>query len=115
ITRLRDADGDGKPELRTVFRAGLNSPFGMALSGGNFYVADTDAVLRFAYRDGQTSLDGEPAKVADLPAGPRNHHWTKNLLASPDGRKLYVTVGSNSNAAENGMDEEKERAAIWEV
>jgi glucose/arabinose dehydrogenase len=115
ITLLRDADGDGVAETRSVFLDGLNSPFGMALVGNDLYVANTDAVLRFPYRAGQTRIESEASKIADLPAGPRNHHWTKNLIASPDGAKLYVTVGSNSNVAEHGMQEEAGRAAIWEV
>ncbi len=115
ITLLRDADGNGVAETRTVFLEGLNSPFGMALVGNDFYVANTDAVLRFAYRPGQTRIEGPGAKVVDLPAGPINHHWTKNLIASPDGSKLYATVGSNSNVAENGIEAEQGRAAIWEI
>ena len=115
ITLLRDADGDGVAETREVFLAGLNSPFGMALVGNTLYVANTDAVVRFPYRNGETSISSAGAKVTDLPAGPRNHHWTKNLIASPDGSRLYVTTGSNSNAAEHGMQEEEGRAAIWEV
>ena len=115
ITLLRDADGDGQAETRTVFAQNLNSPFGMALVGNYFYVANADAVVRFPYETGQTHLSAAPVKLLDLPGGPINHHWTKNILASPDGRKLYVTVGSNSNVAENGMDVETGRAAIWEV
>jgi glucose/arabinose dehydrogenase len=115
ITLLRDADGDGVAELRSVFAHGLNSPFGMALVGDAFYVANTDAVLRFTYHRGDTRLQGAPVQVAALPAGPINHHWTKSLIASPDGRLLYVTVGSNSNVAENGMDKEQQRAAILEL
>jgi glucose/arabinose dehydrogenase len=115
ITLFRDADGDGFPETREVFLENLNSPFGMALVGNDLYVANTDAIVRFAYRDGQTRIDSKGEKLADLPAGPRNHHWTKNLIASRDGSKLYVTTGSNSNVAEHGMDEEAGRAEIWEV
>jgi glucose/arabinose dehydrogenase len=115
ITLLRDADGNGDPEVRTVFLQGLNSPFGMALVGGDFYVANTDALMRFKYRAGETRAEAPGVKVADLPGGPLNHHWTKNLIASADGTKLYVTVGSNSNVAENGMDKEENRAAILEV
>jgi glucose/arabinose dehydrogenase len=115
ITLLRDADGDGVAETRSVFLEGLNSPFGMALVGEDLYVANTDAVVRFRYRPGQTRIESSGQKLVDLPAGTRNHHWTKNLIASPDGTKLYVTVGSNSNVAEHGMDEEAGRAAIWEV
>ena len=115
ITLLRDADKDGVAETRTVFLKDLNSPFGMTLVGNDLYVADTDRLLRFKYQEGATSLNGPGEPVSELPGGPLNHHWTKNVIASPDGRKLYVTVGSNSNVAENGMDKEKERAAIWEV
>lgn len=115
ITLLRDADGDGTAEVREVFVADMNSPFGMVLVGNDFYVANSDAVLRFAYTPGATHLDGTGTKVVDLPAGTINHHWTKNIVASADGSKLYVTVGSNSNVAENGMDAEEGRAAIWEV
>ncbi|HEY1461351.1 MAG TPA: sorbosone dehydrogenase family protein, partial [Casimicrobiaceae bacterium] len=115
ITLLRDADGDGVAETRSVFIEGLHSPFGMVLVGSDLYVADTDAVLRFSYTPGQTRITAAPVKVADLPAGPLNHHWTKNVVASADGRKLYASVGSNSNAAENGIDKEDGRAAIWEI
>jgi glucose/arabinose dehydrogenase len=115
ITLLRDKDGDGVAETRSVFLEGLNSPFGMALVGDDFYVANTDAVLRFTYRPGDTQIHSQGTKLVELPAGPRNHHWTKNLVASRDGTKLYVTVGSNSNAAENGLGEEEGRAAIWEI
>ena len=114
ITLLRDADGDGRAEIRTVFLQGLNSPFGMALVGEEFYVANTDAIVRFAYRPGDRGISTPGTRVLDLPAGPRNHHWTKGLIASPDGSKLYATVGSNSNVAEYGMDEEQGRAAIWQ-
>ncbi len=100
---------------RSVFLDGLHSPFGMALVGSDFYVADTDALLRFPYREGETRIVAPGVKVTDLPAGPINHHWTKNVIASPDGSKLYVTVGSNSNVGENGMAVEEGRAAIWEV
>jgi glucose/arabinose dehydrogenase len=115
ITLLRDADGDGVAEQRSVLLEGLNSPFGMALVGKDLYVANTDAVLRFPYATGETRITGPGTRVVELPAGPINHHWTKNLIASPDGSKLYVTVGSNSNVAERGMEAEAERAAIWEV
>ena len=113
ITLLRDA-GDGAAE-KHVFLEHLHSPFGMALVGNDLYVANTDAVLRFPYRAGETRIDAPGTKVVDLPAGELDHHWTKNLLASRDGRKLYVTVGSNSNVAENGIDAEAGRAAIWEI
>ncbi|EER59607.1 L-sorbosone dehydrogenase [Acidovorax delafieldii 2AN] len=115
ITLLRDADGDGRAEIRTTFLQGLHSPFGMALVGNSLYVANTDAVLRFDYQSGQTAITGPGTRLVELPAGPINHHWTKNLIASPDGAKLYVTVGSNSNAGENGLEAEAGRAAIWEV
>jgi glucose/arabinose dehydrogenase len=115
ITLLRDADGDGVAETRTAFLEGLNSPFGMVLVGHDLYVANTDSIMRFAYNDGDTKITAPGVKVADLPAGPINHHWTKNLIASRDGSRLYVTVGSNSNVAEHGMDKEVDRAAILEV
>lgn len=115
ITLLRDADHDGVAETRTVFIENLNSPFGMTLVGNDLYVADTDKLLRFPYQPGEDRISAQPIKVADLPGGPLNHHWTKNVIASPDGKKLYVTVGSNSNVGENGMDQEQGRAAIWEV
>jgi glucose/arabinose dehydrogenase len=115
ITLLRDTDGDGVADLRTVLLEGLHSPFGMALVGNALYVANTDAVLRFPYHDGDTHISAPGTVVTQLPAGPINHHWTKNLIASPDGHTLYVTVGSNSNVAENGMPAEFERAAIWQV
>lgn len=114
ITLLRDADGDGVAETRTVFLQNLMSPFGMALVGETLYVANADAVVAFPYQAGQTRIDAAPRKVADLPAG-RNHHWTKSLVASADGSRLYVGVGSNSNIGENGMDEETDRAAILEI
>ena len=113
IVLLRDA-GNGQV-TKTTFLENLHSPFGMALVGNDFYVANTDAVVRFAYTEGATHIEGAGEKVADLPAGPINHHWTKNLIASKDGSKLYVTVGSNSNAAENGLDKEENRAAILEM
>jgi glucose/arabinose dehydrogenase len=115
IVLLRDADGDGLASAPHDFITGLHSPFGMALVGDTLYVADTDAVLKFPYHEGDTEITAKGEKVVDLPAGTRNHHWTKNIIASPDGSKLYVTVGSNSNVGENGMDIEAGRAAIWEV
>jgi glucose/arabinose dehydrogenase len=115
ITLLRDTHGDGVADVRTVLLEGLNSPFGMALVGNDLYVADTDAVLRFPYTAGDTHITAPGTRVVGLPAGPINHHWTKNLIASPDGKKLFITVGSNSNAAERGMAVEDGRAAIWEV
>jgi len=114
ITLLRDADGDGHAELRSVFIAGLHSPFGMALVGSDFYVANADAVVRLPYSPGQVQIGAAPVRVAEPPAG-INHHWTKGLVASGDGRKLYVSVGSNSNVAERGLAVEEGRAAIWEV
>ena len=115
ITLLRDADGDGVAEVRSVFLSGLNSPFGMVLVGEDFYVADTDAIMKFPYHEGDTKIETAGVKVADLPAGTLNHHWTKDLTASPDGTKLYATVGSNSNVGENGIEAEKDRAAVLEV
>lgn len=115
LTLLRDADDDGRAEVRSIFIEGLNSPFGMALIDSDLYVANTDAIVRFRYTPGDTNISTAGIKVVDLPAGPLNHHWTKNVIASLDGSKLYVTVGSNSNVAENGMEQEDGRAAIWEV
>ena len=115
ISLLRDADGDGVAELRTPFLENLNSPFGMALVGDQLYVANADAVMRFPYKEGDTRIAAAGTKLTDLPGGPRNHHWTKSLIASRDGSKLYATVGSNSNVAEHGMAEEDGRAAIWEI
>ena len=115
ITLLRDTDGDGTAETRNVFLDGLNSPFGMALVGGDLFVANTDAIVRFPYVEGETKITKAGTRVAELPGGPLNHHWTKNVIASRDGAKLYATVGSNSNVAENGIDKEEGRAAIWEV
>jgi glucose/arabinose dehydrogenase len=115
ISLLRDANHDGTAEKRTTFLSGLNSPFGMALISGNLYVANTDAILRFPYLDGETEIAVPGVKIADLPAGPINHHWTKGLLASQDGKHLYVSVGSNSNIGENGIEKEESRAAIHEI
>jgi glucose/arabinose dehydrogenase len=114
ITLLRDADGDGVAETRSVLLEGLHSPFGMVLLGDQLYVANADAIVRFPYKAGDTRIGAKGVKVTDLPAG-INHHWTKNILASRDGRKLYATVGSNSNVAEGGLAIEEGRAAIWEV
>ena len=113
ITLLRDTDGDGVADQRSVFLTGLNSPFGMALVGDALYVANTDAVLRFPYHTGDLQISQPGTRVLDLPAGTINHHWTKNLIASADGHTLYVTVGSNSNVAERGLAAEEGRAAIW--
>ena len=115
ITLLRDSKGDGVPELRTVFLDHLHSPFGVALVGHYLYVANTDSIMRYPYEDGQTSITAEGTKLTDLPGGPIDHHWTKAMTASPDGTKLYVGIGSNSNIGENGIEAEHERAAIWEV
>src|SRR3546814_631326 len=100
---------------RSVFLAGLHSPFGMALIGDSLYVADTDAVLHFPYERDATAITAPGAKLIDLPAGTINHHWTKNIIASPDGATLYATVGSNSNVGENGIPAEEGRAAIWRI
>jgi glucose/arabinose dehydrogenase len=115
ITLLRDRDGDGVAETRSAFLTGLNSPFGMALVGGELYVANTDAVLRFHYKAGDSRITGPGVVVIKLPAGTINHHWTKIIIASLDGAQLYVTVGSNSNVGENGMENEVDRATILEV
>jgi len=115
ITLLRDTDGDGTAETKQPFITGLRSPFGMALVGRDLYVANTDAVVRFEYAPGAMVLNGPGETIFELPAGSLNHHWTKNVIASPDGRRLYVTVGSNSNVAENGIDQETHRAAILEL
>jgi hypothetical protein len=115
ITLLRDADGDGVAETRSALMSGLNSPFGMTLLGNVLYVANADALVRFPYAEGQTQITATATKVTDLPGPALNHHWTKSLVASADGSKLYVGVGSNSNVAENGVDKEEGRAAIWEI
>ncbi len=114
LTLLRDANGDGVYEGRTVFAANLNAPYGLALVNGQLYVANQDALVRFSYRDGQTRADGPPVTVTGLPSA-INHHWTKALAASPDGRFLYVGIGSNSNITERGMPAEQDRAMVWEV
>jgi glucose/arabinose dehydrogenase len=115
ITLLRDANGDGRPELRTIFLDHLHSPFGITLVGDQLFVANTDAILAFRYTPGETRITSPGVQLTDLPAGPIDHHWTKALTASPDGTKLYVGVGSNSNITENGIAVEDGRAAIWEV
>ncbi len=115
ITLLRDIGPDGIAKTKTVFIDHLKSPFGVTLVGNDLYVADTDALLRFPYKEGDTSITAPGTKVTDLPAGPIDHHWTKSLAASPDGKKLYVGVGSNSNIAENGIGAELDRASIWEI
>ena len=114
ITLLRDADGDGVAEVKQVFMTDLRSPYGMVLVGGELFVANADALVKVPYTEGQTSITASPTLVTQLPAG-INHHWTKNVIASADGSKLYVTVGSNSNIGENGLPAEEGRAAIWEV
>ena len=114
ITLLRDADGDGVAETRSVFLTGLNSPFGVVLVGDMLYVANCDSVVRYPYAAGETAITAAGTKIADLPAG-RNHHWTKPIVASADGQTLYVSVGSNSNIAEHGMAEEKNRASILAI
>ncbi|MFL5466760.1 MAG: PQQ-dependent sugar dehydrogenase, partial [Gemmatimonadaceae bacterium] len=115
IMLLRDTNGDGIADTRSVFLSGLTSPFGMTLVGNDLYVANSDAIVRVPYTPGVTSVVATPTKVVDLPGGRINHHWTKNVIASADGTKLYATVGSNSNAAENGLLKEVGRAAIWEI
>jgi glucose/arabinose dehydrogenase len=115
ITLLRDSDGDGVADVKSVFLEGLSSPFGMALVDSDLYVANTDSIVRFPYLRGQTRIAAPGTVLTTVPAGPVNHHWTKNLIASPNTNKLYATVGSNSNVAERGMPAEFERAAIWEV
>ncbi|MBD8124283.1 sorbosone dehydrogenase family protein [Pseudomonas lutea] len=114
ISILRDADGDGRAEMKKVFLSGLTSPFGMVLVGNELFIANADAVVKVPYNAGQTESTATPVKVTDLPAG-INHHWTKNIIANREGTKLYVTVGSNSNVAENGLEAEEGRAAVWEV
>lgn len=114
LTLLRDADGDGTYELQTVFAENLNAPYGLAFADGKLYVANQDALVRFDYQDGQTRADGPPTKVTDLPAA-INHHWTKALTISPDGRYLYVGIGSNSNITERGLEVEIDRAMVWQV
>lgn len=114
ITLLRDKDGDGVAETKTIYVENLTSPFGMALVGDQLYIANADALVRLPYKEGEAKISVAPVKVADLPAG-RNHHWTKSLVASADGSKLYVGVGSNSNVGENGMAEEDRRAAVLEI
>jgi len=115
ITLLRDADGDGVAETRGPFLEGLHSPYGIALIGDSLFVADTDAIRRYPYQAGQIRITDPGTQLTELPAGRINHHWTKNLVASPDGRFLYVSIGSNSNVGENGLAVEADRARIWEV
>ncbi|MGV8984730.1 MAG: PQQ-dependent sugar dehydrogenase [Cypionkella sp.] len=115
ISLLRDADSDGVAELHVPFMTGLHSPFGMALVGATLYIANADGIVSVPYRSAETRITDTPRPFFALPGGPRNHHWTKNIVASPDGKTLYATVGSNSNVAENGMSEETGRAAIWKI
>jgi glucose/arabinose dehydrogenase len=115
ITLLRDTNGDGVPDTRTIFLDHLRSPFGVALVGNDLYVANTDAIMRYPYTEGATSISDPGTELTPLPGGPIDHHWTKSLVASPDGSLLYVGVGSNSNITENGIEAERDRAAIWEV
>lgn len=115
ITLLRDADGDGTAEIQDVFLDHLNSPFGVVLVGNDLYVANTDAVVRYPYTPGETKITEPGTVLTDLPGGPIDHHWTKSMTASADGSRLYVGVGSNSNITENGIQAEKDRAAIWEI
>ncbi len=114
LTLLRDADGDGSYEVQTVFADNLNAPYGLAFFEGDLYVANQDALVRFDYQEGQTKASGPPTKVADLPSE-INHHWTKALTISPDGRYLYVGIGSNSNITERGMEAEVDRALVWQI
>ncbi|KHF75655.1 L-sorbosone dehydrogenase [Acinetobacter sp. neg1] len=114
IRLLRDSNGDGIADQNTVFLQNLNSPFGMALVGNMLYVANTDSLMRYPYQEDATQITAKGTKVLDLPAGPLNHHWTKNVITNPEGTKLYITVGSNSNVGENGLDQEQGRAQILE-
>ncbi len=114
LTLLRDADGDGSYEQRGIFADNLNAPYGLALIGDALYVANQDSLVRFDYRDGQTRASGPPTKIAELPSA-INHHWTKGMTASADGRFLYVGIGSNSNITERGMAAEVDRAMIWQI
>jgi len=115
ITLIRDANGDGKPELQVTLLDHLNSPFGVVWIDGFLYVANTDAIVRYPFTPGQTSITAPGQVLTELPGGPIDHHWTKSLTVSPDGQRLYATVGSNSNIVENGFEAEKNRAAVWEI
>ncbi|OOQ57479.1 PQQ-dependent sugar dehydrogenase [Mucilaginibacter pedocola] len=115
ITLLRDADGDGKPELRTVFLDNLNQPYGLLIIGNSFYVANTDGIWKYAYKTGQTKIEGPGKMILSLPAGGYNNHWTRNLLANADGSKIYVSVGSGTNIADHGKENERRRANILEI
>lgn len=114
LTLLRDADGDGRYEGRSVFAEGLNAPYGLALAGNRLFVANQDALVRFDYRPGQTQASGPPTTVTPLPSQ-INHHWTKSLAVSPDGQTLYVGIGSNSNVGERGLEVEEDRAVVWAI
>jgi len=114
LTLLRDADGDGRYELKTVFADKLDAPYGLALAGGKLYVANQDELVSFDYAEGQTRASGPPTSVAKLPSE-INHHWTKSLAITPDGRFLYVGIGSNSNITERGMEAEVDRAQVWQI
>jgi glucose/arabinose dehydrogenase len=114
LTLLRDGDGDGTYEAQGIFADNLDAPYGLALVNGAIYVANQGALVRFDYRDGQTEASGPPTTVAELPSA-INHHWTKAMAASPDGRFLYVGIGSNSNITERGMDAEVDRAMVWQI
>lgn len=115
ITLLRDTDKDGKPDMRTTFLKDLNLPFGMLLLKDKFYVANTDGLWMYHYQKGETSITSEGKKILDLPAGKHNRHWTRNIIANKRGTKIYVAIGSGSNVAENGLEEEKDKARIWEI
>ncbi len=115
ITLLRDTNNDGKPDVREIFLKDLNQPFGMLLIKNDFYVANTDGILKFPYKDGDTKITAKGQKILDLPAGGYNNHWTRNLVANSDGSKIYVSVGSGSNVAEHGMENEVRRASILEI
>lgn len=115
ITILRDENGDGEPDFRNIFLDNLNQPYGMLVLENYFYVANTDGLYRYPYSEGDKKITEEGEKILDLPAGGYNNHWTRNLLASKDGSKIYVSVGSASNVGEYGMDKEEGRAAILEI
>ena len=115
ITLLRDTDGDGKPDTRTTFLKDLNLPFGMLLLKDAFYVANTDGLWMYPYKNGQTTITSKGKKILDLPAGKHNRHWTRNIIANPQGTKIYIAIGSGSNVAENGLEEDKDKARIWEI
>lgn len=115
ITLLRDADKDGRPDIRTTFLKDLNLPFGMLLLKDKFYVANTDGLLVYPYKKGQTSITSEGKKILDLPAGKHNRHWTRNIIANKKGTKIYIAIGSGSNVGEKGLEEEEDKARIWEI